>query len=112
MYEMTIDQPNRPKNDPIQIPGLGTFANGGTYTIDDEAAQSFRSYHSRQTTVVDEKTEAVKGTKAELGPTLLEASKNMYGVEVTVAKEQKSDNKSNDANKGAEEDKNKGGDSK
>lgn len=84
VYEMTIDQENLPKGEPIQIAGLGTFENGITYTISKEEADAYRVYHTQHEDVIDADTQAVLGTEAVAGPTLLQASKNMYGVEVTT----------------------------
>lgn len=84
VYELTLDQPNLPKGELVQIPGLGTFENGSTYDIDADQAYSFRTYHVRSVPFVDEETQAILGSSVELGPTLLQASKTMYGVEVAT----------------------------
>lgn len=83
VYELTIDQPNLPKGEPVQIPGLGTFENGYSYTISKDEADAFRTYHTRQVPVTNEETGEIVGSDLEKGPTLLEAAKSMYGVEVT-----------------------------
>jgi hypothetical protein len=44
MYELTVDNPNLGKNAKVQIPGLGTFENGQTYTVSKEEADRFRVY--------------------------------------------------------------------
>jgi hypothetical protein len=84
MYKMTVDLPTLPKGEPVQIVGLGTFENKGTYTVTKDQAEYFRSHHSRQIEVRDD-TGDVVGSELELGPTLLQSSKNMYGVEVESA---------------------------
>jgi hypothetical protein len=65
-YELKIDLP---EGDPIQIPGLGTFETGKTYEISKDEAEGYRQYWKRE---------------GKLGPTLLQASKKMYRVLVTV----------------------------
>lgn len=84
VYELSIDQPNLPKGEPVQIPGLGTFKNGSSHPVTKEEAQAFRVYHTRQENIIDEQTDEVLGSQPVLGPTLLQASKNMFGVEVTT----------------------------
>jgi hypothetical protein len=68
-YKLEVDVPHLPKGEPVQIPGLGTFANGETHEIEKEDAEAYRVYNGRD---------------GELGQTLLQASKNMYGVEVST----------------------------
>lgn len=84
VYELTVDQPNLPKGELVQIPGLGTFENGGTYTVSKEEAEGYRTYHSKVEPVVNEDDGAVVGSQVVSGPTLLQASKNMYGIEVST----------------------------
>lgn len=81
VYELTIDQPNLPKGEPIQIPGLGTFENGHSYTVTKDQANAFRVYHTRQVSVTDE-AGAIVGSRPERGQTLLQAADTMYGVTV------------------------------
>jgi hypothetical protein len=83
VYELTVDVPSSPKGEPIQIPGLGTFENGGTYGVNEDDAQAFRTYHSVQKPVYSEEGQMILGNEVELGPTLLQASKSMFGVEVS-----------------------------
>lgn len=83
VYELTIDQPNLPKGEPVQIPGLGTFENGYSYTISRDEAEAFRTYHTRQKVKYGDDGSIV-GSELEKGPTLLEAAKNMYGLEVNA----------------------------
>lgn len=93
MYEITVDQPSLPKGEQVQIPGLGTFENGYTYTVTKGEANGYRTYHTCQVDVLDEDMNVV-GSDVELGPTLLQAAKSMYGVEVsTVEPETKNKNK-------------------
>lgn len=85
MYEITLDIPGSPKGEPFQIVGLGTFENGGTYTVTKDEAETYRSHHSRLVPVVSEDDESIIGSTVELGPTLLQDSKNMHGVTVSKA---------------------------
>lgn len=82
-YEMAVNHPALPKGAEIQIPGLGVFKNGHSYKISKDEAQGFRVHHTRQVDVTDD-SGAVVGSEPELGPTLLQASKSMYGVEVNT----------------------------
>jgi len=82
VYEVKIDQPNLPEGEPIQIPGLGTFENGGTYDVSEAEAEAYRSFHTRQVPKIDEETQSIVGADVELGPTLAQAAENMYGVSV------------------------------
>jgi hypothetical protein len=84
-YELNIDLPNLPKGELVQIAGLGTFENGSSYTITKSEADSYRSYHSRVVPVTGDNDE-VLGSDLELGSTLLQASKYMYGVTVETSK--------------------------
>jgi hypothetical protein len=101
MYELTIDQPNLPKGEPIQIVGLGTFENGSTYTITKDQNESYRAAHARQVPIIGENDE-ILGSEVEPGPTVLQASKSMYGVEVTTVSDEPPKAKKNaDADRGA-----------
>ena len=80
-YKMTVDVPHLPKGAPIQIVGLGTFENGSTVEVSKEDADHYRDVHGRQEPQHDEDGSLV-GMSREKGPTLLQASKSMYGVEV------------------------------
>jgi hypothetical protein len=92
VYEHTIDQPNSPKGEPLQIVGLGTFENGYTYTINRYEAESFRDFHQSLVPVMAEDDKSIIGQERQQGPTLLEAAKGMYGVTVTsFDKDQDSD---------------------
>jgi hypothetical protein len=89
VYEVTIDEEGTPKGALIQIPGLGTFANGSTFDVDEDQHARFRAHHSTTTPVVDDEDNLVveDGTyiyETELGPTLLQAAKGMNGVQVTT----------------------------
>jgi hypothetical protein len=89
VYEVTIDEEGTPKGQLIQIPGLGTFENGSTFDVDEDQHAQFRAYHTTTTPVEDEEGNLVieDGTyvyETELGPTLLQASKGMNGVEVVT----------------------------
>lgn len=85
VYTVTVDNPTLPKGEPIQIVGLGTFENGGTYTVSKQEADAYRTYHSALVTTRDERDGSILGADTELGPTLLQASKTMFGVEVSTA---------------------------
>lgn len=85
VYVLSVDLPNLPKGEPIQIAGLGTFENGSTNDISQRAADAFRAYNGRQTPIYSEEDGSLTGTEWSQGPTLLEASKQMYGVEVKTA---------------------------
>jgi hypothetical protein len=80
-YELSIDMPNLAKGAEVQIAGLGTFENGSSYKITDEEHDSFRRYHGSIQTVTSEANE-ILGSELALGPTLIQASENMYGVSV------------------------------
>jgi hypothetical protein len=84
MYELVLDVPGAPKGEPFQIVGLGTFENGNTYTVTKAEADAYRQFHSRTVPVVNEEDQAIVGSNVQLGPTLLQDSKNMYGVEVAT----------------------------
>ena len=85
VYALTVDLPNLPKGELIQIPGLGTFKNGDSFDINEEAAENYRVYHGRQEPIYDQETGSILGTKWAKGPTLLQASESMYGVTVKTA---------------------------
>jgi len=38
--KLTVNQPNIPEGVEIEIPGLGLFANGGTYEVPEDAVES------------------------------------------------------------------------
>jgi len=83
-YTLTVDIPNLGPNEEVQIPGLGTFKNGGTYEVDDELAERYRVAHTTVVPEFDENNNLVANNE-EQGPTLLEAAKSMYGIEVKTA---------------------------
>jgi hypothetical protein len=85
-YELSINMPNLAKGAEVQIAGLGTFENGSTYKITDEEHDSFRRYHGSVETAIDEETNESLGSELVVGPTLIQASDNMYGVSVKKAK--------------------------
>lgn len=90
VYELSVNQPNLPKGEPVQIAGLGTFKNGSSYPITKTQAEFYRTFHSTQVPVVDDKDNVV-GSEVQLGPTILQDSKNMYGVEVVTAEKSDKD---------------------
>lgn len=91
VYEISFDLESAPKGEPIQVPGLGTFENGKAYEVTKAEADAYRAFHVHQEPVYNDKDEMV-GTEAVLGPTLLQAAKHMYGVEVsTVGDKQEED---------------------
>lgn len=83
-YEVTLDLPGTPKGEPVQIVGLGTFDNGSTFEVTKEEAEYYRAFHVRQEPIVDDETQAILGSEAVLGPTLLQAFKDTEGVEVVT----------------------------
>lgn len=88
-YKLTVDLPDLPKGELVQIPGLGTFENGSSYEVTQEEADGYRVYHQFVKPVTN-KDGAIVGAETELGNTLLEAAKTMYGVEVeTVGNKKK-----------------------
>lgn len=84
VYNLDVDQPGLPKGELVQIPGLGTFENGSSYEVTKSEADAYRSYNSTQEPTHNDEEE-ITGSEMTLGPTLLEASKTMYGIEVTTA---------------------------
>lgn len=82
-YVVKVNQPSLPKGEPVQIPGLGTFENGTSYEVSKDEANAFRTYHTRQIPVYGDDG-SLTGSDLELGPTLLQASERMYGVEVST----------------------------
>jgi hypothetical protein len=85
VYTLTIDLPDLPKGELVQIPGLGTFENGESYEVSKQDADAYRAYNSTQEPVIDEETQAVLGSEMTLGPTLLQASQSMMeGITVTT----------------------------
>jgi hypothetical protein len=74
VYTITINLPNTPQGQEVQIPGLGTYKNGSTNTVTKEEADAFRAYQAANNMPDD---------------TLLQAfSKDDY-VTVETAKEEK-----------------------
>jgi hypothetical protein len=82
MYEIAIDLPDLPEGELVQIPGLGTFENGGTYEISEEEAVAYQAYHATVAMETDE--EGNTTTELVSGPALHEAGETMYGVDVTA----------------------------
>ena len=76
-YEISFDLVGPPRGGTVQVPGLGTFENGKTYEVTKAEADAYRSFHTRQTPIVDDETKEIRGTEAELGPTLLQAFKKL-----------------------------------
>lgn len=93
VYEVELDLPGIPTGEPVQIPGLGTFNNGDTLDVTKREAEFYRSYHIHQEPIVDEETQAILGSEAVLGPTLLQAFKDTNGVKVTTVVEKKGSDK-------------------
>ena len=96
VYELEINQPNLPKGELVQIPGLGAFANGEKHEITEPEHEAFRAFNQTSVPITDEETGAIVGAERKNGPTLLEASKSMYGVEVATVARQKKNNDGGD----------------
>jgi hypothetical protein len=102
-YELTINQENRPEGAEIFIHGLGTFENGSTVTISDEDELRFRLLNSSVQSVTEtgeDGTEIIKRTEdgreyveGVYGPTLEDAVKNMYGIEIKSGGDEKKEEK-------------------
>lgn len=82
MYKIEFDMPNLARGTEVQIDGLGTFANGGTYTITNEQAAAFRVAGRKQRFVPD--GHGAVDVVTEDGPTVLQAFKDAEGVTVTT----------------------------
>lgn len=81
MYQMTVQLPNLPKGADVVVDGLGTFTNGETYTISEEMDMAYRRHNMTQKFTHNADGRLV--AKTELGPTLLEATENNEGLDVT-----------------------------
>lgn len=112
VYTLTVDLPDLPEGELVQIPGLGTFENAGDpVDVTKQQADAYRVYHQRQETVTDEESGAILGSELVLGPTLLEASKSMYGVEVkTAGSSSSSSSGSSSSSSSSSDDSTEGGD--
>lgn len=84
MYSVTVDMPNLPKGEEVEISGLGRFENGKTTTVSKEEAEAFRTFHQRVSYERDENGALI--TVTEIGPTLLQA--NILGVKVETVKDE------------------------
>lgn len=66
---LTVNQPNIPPGMEIEIPGLGSFANGEVHNVEDEAVESAkaRGYNIREDGVYGEPLgkKPAKSAKAE-----------------------------------------------
>lgn len=87
-YEIEVNLPDLPKGELVQIPGLGTFENGTKHDVSQEEAEAYRAYHTQH--VAETSEDGEMSVDVVQGPTLLEASKDMYGVEVAVHTKKKS----------------------
>jgi hypothetical protein len=79
-YRLKFDNPNAGEGAQFSIHGLGTFTNGKTYEVSDEAAETFRRSNA---TIQQELNDEGMATSSELvpGPALDEVQ--MFGVTVT-----------------------------
>jgi len=90
VYEVTLDQESLQKGSLIQIPGLGTFENGSTFEVNEDQHATYRAHHQEMVMVLDDNDNPVLDDNGaytfelQQGPTLLQASKGMNGVEVTT----------------------------
>jgi hypothetical protein len=92
VYEITFDLPGTPKGQEVMVAGLGTFANGSTYEVTEEEAESYRSYHTSLKYEYDKDNNLV-GATAEPGPTLLQAFSKTDGVDVNTVQSKTEDKK-------------------
>lgn len=84
IYDLKVALPNLPEGEPVQIPGLGTFKNGSTYEITQSDDDAYRSYHTKALPNWDEEAKEYRGSKEVLGPSLLDASVGMRGIDVSA----------------------------
>lgn len=92
VYEVELDVPGLPKGELVQIPGLGTYENKSTFDVDADQHTAYRAHNSVQELIYGgESGEEIIGSTVVPGPTLLQASKNMFGVEVAVYGKQPSE---------------------
>jgi hypothetical protein len=87
-YKITIDLPNLSKGQGVAINGLGEFANGKSYVIDEETHDQFRAVNTMQTDELDDKGNPTGNVLTSLGPTLKQA-KFPEGITVEVEKDDK-----------------------
>lgn len=99
-YKLKVERPTTNSTE-VQINGLGIFANGVEYDIDDEAAEAYRWANQVLTSHVD--ADGNETVTAEKGPTLLQAFENEDWVTVTTVQAAKkaaapppSENKTNE----------------
>lgn len=111
VYEIALDLPGLAKDAVVEIPGLGTFENGGVYEVTKTEADGYRIFHTHQEPVLDEDG-VILGSEAVLGRTLLQAFKNETGVDVvTAGKDQDPDDEEEEDDPLVEDDDdNEGGD--
>lgn len=84
MFTITIDLPDLPKGTEVDIDGLGTFENGGSYDITDDENYDFQVRHQTISTVTSGAGH-VSNTLV-LGPALDEAFANHKHIKVEEAK--------------------------
>lgn len=90
MYDIKFNLPNLAKGAEFDIGGLGRFENGKSYVIDDETADYFRQYNGYHATVEPESEQDVEPQyEFTPGPALLEAFKDVEGIDVSVHKKEK-----------------------
>jgi uncharacterized membrane protein YgcG len=87
-YSVKVNKSHLRSGATVHIKGLKPFKNGSTRTVDDEEHDLFRRVNA---TI---KTDKEGVTHTELGPTLLQASKTMDGVEVESDDSKKSSSSS------------------
>lgn len=94
-YNVTVDMPNLPRGEEVEISGLGRFKNGSTTEVSKEDAEAFRTFHQNVRFEHDENGALL--TITEQGPTVLQA--NIPGVVVETVKEAPSKTETPDGDK-------------
>jgi hypothetical protein len=83
VYEVALDLEGFPKGGAVQIAGLGTYANGSTFDVDEDEHTAYRAHHSVQVMGIGHEGEIIV-EEIKPGPTLLQAYEHTDGVEVTT----------------------------
>jgi hypothetical protein len=86
MFKLKLALPNLAKGATVHIAGLGELENGKEYIIKEAAHQAFRIAHATAKSG-DYNEHGRRKLTQVLGPTLLEAFKNVEGYTVTEVKE-------------------------
>jgi len=70
---LTVNVPGAGEGDPVEVPGLGVYANGGTYDISDERVSQAVGSGMQPAEVQEEGAELIAGVEgAELGPPVVD----------------------------------------